>query len=225
MGATAPFFCEDKMALTTYADLKASIERWTHRYDIDLLAEDIISLAEATMYTGATPLKTLEMLQRSTLSVVTGETTTAFPDGLIELLEVRIDYGDGVLRRIDNVPAYSFASKTTEGNATAYTINSAIELDRPAPAPGATLSALYYARPTPLSDDNPTNAMLTKYPNIYLAACNSAAYEYAKEPDLADRWGAIYLNARNDANSAAKLLGMGAAPTIHHADSTYWSVP
>lgn len=199
------------MALDNYANLKQAIEDWTHRNDIDLHAEDCITLAEQYFYTGDEPLRVSELETVDTASISTQ--SSALPTGFIEFRDVRISY-DGtnfakmVFKDAPDLPLY-----TTSGRPVYYTVGNTFYLDR-TPDQAYTVSRRYFARPTALSDAAPTNTILTNYPSIYLWGGMAAAFSYAREEELFAYYGERLRQAIKQANQAYKLKQLGTQPSI-----------
>ena len=53
---------------------------------------------------------------------------------------------------------------------------------RPAPATDYSVDLYYYAKLPALSNQNPTNWLLTNFPTVYLRACLAQLYHWAKDP-------------------------------------------
>lgn len=198
------------MALDNFANLKQSIETWTHRNDIDLLAEDCIVLCEQYLYAGDLPLKVGELETVDTVSI--NAQSSALPTGLIEFRDVRIQY-DGTYFQLTAMPPTELPEHAESGRPAYYTVGGTFYLDRE-PDQAYTVKRRYYARPTALSDVNPTNAILTAYPHLYLWGCMAAAFSYAREEELMQVYGERLRQSILDANQAYMTRSMGAMPTI-----------
>jgi len=72
-----------------------------------------------------------------------------------------------------------------------------------------TLSALYYKRPTGISSSNTENAILTAYPNLYLAAVLFEAFSFLKDGESAQGWLARYRSAASGVNRSAAATRHG----------------
>lgn len=87
---------------------------------------------------------------------------------------------------------------TATGTPSHYTvIGSEIEFNR---VPNIDIEIVYYAAPAPLSDSATTNAILTAYPDVYLAACMMEAGVFIKDPGMISMWANAYSDAFSRAN-------------------------
>jgi len=188
------------VALDTFANLKASIINWSKRNNLtDLLVEDFIRLAEVEMY--ANPVKTLDirgMETRSQANVTTTSRFLALPDNFLEMrglnLNLTVDgsednYVDLIYRTQEQLKVY-------EGPAVPafFTVNSQIEMDV-TPDQAYPLEMHYFEKPTPLSDSNTTNEVLTNNPNIYLFGSLWALHNYFRNEQEAAYYYDLFISA------------------------------
>lgn len=68
---------------------------------------------------------------------------------------------------------------------------------------------LYYARPAPLSADNLTNFLTTKFPSLLRYACMAKAYEHMKDTERAATWLQLANGALADAMRSDDLSRRG----------------
>ncbi len=65
------------------------------------------------------------------------------------------------------------------------------------------LDLLYYARPQAIDTTNPTNAMLTAYPMLYLASALFEAFSFMRNGDAASSWLSKYRSQCTGVNKTA----------------------
>ena len=197
------------MALDNYANLRESIKRWSHREDVvGEIVDDCITMAEQEIYFGAHPVRLTEMVTDVTVSNI--DKSIPFPDDMVELLSISIDvHGDYL--PLAGIPIEKIPHTNETGCPTLYSIGSEIILDV---TPDKTYSFRieYYKKPASLSDDDPTNAVLTKYPNIYLFGGVAMAMMWAGEEDRMNEYVIRMRDVISNANTDATNLSMGALP-------------
>lgn len=188
------------MALTTYAELQASIAGWIDRTDLTARIPDFITLAEVDI---ARWLRVSWVEKRAT-SVPTGA-FVALPTDYTGMRNIQWSLSD---RR---VPLEQMSPRVIDGKSpfTAsglpkyYAIHAGqIEL-RPAPDASNTteLEITYYYRPTALSTGNTTNVYLEKAPDLLLFGSLIEASHYLVDDAMFARYLPRYDAAR------AKVLG------------------
>jgi hypothetical protein len=72
----------------------------------------------------------------------------------------------------------------------------------------------YWAKPTPLSDANTTNTVLTNFPTIYLYGALWSLWQYYSEEEKAEYYYNKMINAVRGANKQDKGGRYGPAPFI-----------
>lgn len=184
------------MSISTYDELKAAIAAWSHRSDLTTYIPDFIAAAENRMFYD---LRVKEMESRATytpssrfLSTPTRMTTirriTAQTNPPVQLLSVS---PDGLMEKYDD----------SSGTPKFYTIlGSEIQFNR---TPTCDVEIQYYAEPEALSDSNTTNAILTAYPQVYLAASMIEAMLYTVNDAGVQKWTQVYQDHLMRANKAS----------------------
>lgn len=186
------------MAIATYADLKTAIQNWAKRSDITTLVDDFIDLAEADIWQR---LRIRDMETRSTATT----TSTRFynlPTGFQEMRRFKIDRADSDIVLEYETP-FNLKVIESSGLPRNYTITSQIELDR-VPDATYTLEYQYYASLTALSNSSTSNAVLTRYPMVYLYASLFHYAQWAQDDLLIDRYALLAEGAIAQANANDK---------------------
>lgn len=206
------------MAITTYAELKQAIERWSKRTDISTMVDDFIDLAESDMWQR---LRVRDMETRATASTSTTTRYVALPSNFLQMRKLKIDRSANSLPDVPlffDVPL-SLHVFDSVGLPSAFTVTSQIELDRVSDQV-YTLELQYYASLTALSGSNTTNAILTRFPMVYLYSALFHAAQWAQDDLLIERYALLADVAINAANAADRRGRYGAAPGIRIMGAT-----
>jgi hypothetical protein len=201
------------MSLTTYLGLKDSIESWSHRNDVANRLDDFIDLAESEMYRH---LRIRDMETRTTAT--TSGRYLALPTGFLEMRRVRLISGAQYFELLYSTPEGMYISQDS-GIPGVYTITSQLEFDR-SPDSAYTIEWQYYASLSALSAGSPTNAILTRFPNIYLFGSLWALYLWALQEDKAEYYYGKFMQAIQTANREDSKGRHGPAPAMRYGGPT-----
>lgn len=161
------------MALSTYADLKTSIQNWLHRSDLTSLIADWIVLCEADFNRR---LRITLMEDRVTTDLA-GE-YLALPGDLLEVRTIQINTNPVAALRY--LPPERMDAKYggTSGQPVYYAMVGDEFQFAPVPDGTYEVEITYYARVPALSDDDPSNVILENFPDLYLygSLIHSAPY-------------------------------------------------
>lgn len=197
------------MALDNYPNLLQSIKVWSHREDIDVVAEDCVTMAEQELFYGQVPFRIPEMMTEEI--VANSAKTIPYPDDMLELISFSVEefncYHELKAVPKNKLPDNSEISRVPH----LYSMFSQFELDT-VPDKSYNFKIEYFKKLNALSDDDPTNTILTKYPTAYLWASQSAAFMYAGEEDKANLYAARARDVIDKANADANNLLFGAVP-------------
>jgi hypothetical protein len=175
------------MALANYSDLLASISNWLHRGDLTTIAPDLVRLGESRMN------RDLLIADRFTEATGTMVSPLAFPSdywSMKSLVMVQGGY-ETPLRMIS--PEEYAIHKASGGFPYGFTeIDGAIRFASDA---SGTYAMRYYTTIPELSLSNQTNAILTKYPDLYLWASLAEAASFVGADDRMQLWESKYQNA------------------------------
>lgn len=181
------------MAFSTYAELQAEVTRWAMRVGDTQFASALpgfIALAEAMVENGTDghpKLRTREMEAQASI-VLTGGVGPLPPDYL-QFRGVRNPQGDDLTSVAPGWAndAYQFS---TGGRSREFAIvGNTIQVW---PAGDGPLTMDYYARIPSLSDTNPSNWLLAKYPNVYLFGALIFASSFMTEDQRAPMFAQMY---------------------------------
>lgn len=181
------------MSLGTYAELKTAIASWTHRDDLTSYLSDFITLAEARIFSD---LKVVEMEARTDYTPTSRYLST--PTRLTSIRRVVAKSSPPVECIGTSPDGLRTVYDTGSGTPSHYTVlGSEIEFNR---VPNVDIEILHYAAPAALSDSATTNAVLTAYPQVYLAACMVQAGLYMVDDAMIAKWQGLYADAVSAAN-------------------------
>ena len=197
------------MALDNYANLRQAIKKWTHREDIDEHSEDCILEAEQEMFYGQVPFRLNEMITED----ITAESAKviAYPADMLELTNVSIQI-EGIYYRLQIIPKAQLSDNGETGCPKFYSMTNQIELDVE-PNKSYNFKIEYYKKVEALSDDNPTNIILQKFPLAYKFGSMASAFMYAGEEQKADVYAVRMRDVVSRANTDANNFLYGANPT------------
>lgn len=185
------------MALANYTDLVASIADWMHRKNLTGVIPDCITLAEAR-------IKALLKLRLQSVSVtlptVAGTSYATMPADLLHVRSLSIP---NVRPALTYVSPDQFNTDFADGRS-AQPYHYTIIGDRIyfGPVPDAVYSAVlvYESRFLPLTADQPTNSVLTNWPNIYLWGALKESANYSRNTELEVKMDGDFLRAIEQAN-------------------------
>ena len=177
------------MGLANYSDLKTAVADWLDRADLSSKMDDFIDLAEARFNR-----EVRLMSQITSTTFTTGNVT--LPSDFLESIVVYLDdTPDKVLTYVpyseflkmdnqyylqDKPGFYSFRGNTI------YFI----------PGIGTnTVTMVYYAKHTALSNDNTTNNLLTNHPDVYLYGTLIHSAPFIGEDTRIQVWEQMYQTA------------------------------
>jgi hypothetical protein len=201
------------MSLTTYLGLRDAIESWSHRNDVASRLDDFIDLAESEM------LKWLRIRDMETRSAaVTSGRYLSLPTDFLEMRRLRMISGAQYFELLQSTPEGMYITQDS-GMPKLFTITSAIEFDR-TPDSAYTVEMQYYGKPDAISSTNTTNAILTRYPSIYLFGALWALYQWTLQEDKSEYFYSKFMAAVNSANREDKKGRHGPAPAMRYGGST-----
>jgi hypothetical protein len=190
------------MALSTYADLQASIAAWLMRDDLTAAIPDFISLAEADM---SNRLRLRAMLTTVEVDAAGG----ALPDDCLAVRSVELaDYGH--LSFAADAETAQFSNAYRGGDARWFSIDGNNLVVSPTQAGAGTVTLRYYARIPALSDSNQTNHVLTASPALYLYGSLLQSAPFLLDDARMQTWSTLYdqaAGALQGADDAAEYPG------------------
>ena len=186
------------MSITNYTELQTAVASWLNRSDLTANITDFVTLAEAQL---STDLKTRSMETKTTLATVVGVNSVALPTDMLEMRRLQVvgTYNQPLSYRTPDEQSIDFADNSS-GQPIVFTVIGAnIEL---APIPDAvySLELTYVQRIPALSVSNPTNWLITNWPNAYLYASLIAATPFIMNDERLAMWAQLYQQAVDSIN-------------------------
>lgn len=203
------------MALNNYANLKTSIESWSKRNDVTTLIDDFIDLTEADL---AQRLQIRDMENRATADAPTDDRFLQLPDNFSRMRKLRLVSGSKQYDLRQQTPE-SMNVVTSAGIPKNFTVTSQIEFDR-TPDSAYTVEMQYYSKVTALSSSNTTNAILTRFPMLYLHGALFYLFQWAMDAEMAIAYKALYDEGIEAANKVDRRGRHGPAPQMRVEGST-----
>lgn len=200
------------MALTTYAELKQAIQDYTKRPDSTSMLDTFIDLAESDIWER---LRIRDMESRTTSTATTRY--LALPTGFVELR--RLSIVSSSRYELEYATPESLRIDSTSGVPKYFTITSQIEFDR-VPDTSYSVEFQYYASLTALSNSNTSNAVLSRFPMVYLyGSCMHLAL-WALDLELFNSYSMLFNGAIEAANKSDKKGRYGKAKAMRIEGST-----
>ena len=203
------------MALNNYANLKTSIQSWAKRDDITSLIDDFIDLVEADL---AQRLEIRDMEARATADAPTADRFLQLPNNFLRMRKLRLVSGNKQYDLRQQTPE-SMDVMPSAGLPKNFTVTSQIEFDR-TPDSAYTVEMQYYTQVTALSSSNTTNAILTRFPMLYLHGALYYLFQWAMDVELASAYQALYSEGIAAANKIDRRGRHGPAPQMRIEGST-----
>lgn len=203
------------MALATYSDLKTSIANYLGRSDLTSQIPDFISLAEIRL---SRALRIRQMLKTVTAATTAGDPTVGLPSDFLQIRDIHISGNPRSPISYLSPSAFSRDSRADEsGKPVFYTLRANEFELAPAPDTAYTLSMLYYAKPTVLSDANTSNIFLANAADALLYGALLEAEPYLMNDARLQVWSSLYNNAMealNTSDDEAEYSGVPLTMTV-----------
>jgi hypothetical protein len=186
------------MAITTYTELKTTVADWLHRANLTAQVVDFIALAESEINTD---VRLRKQETDETLTLSSGATTVALPARYSEPIRLDIVIAGQDNRELTYVPPAQLTVQATTGSACEpdyWTINGS-NIQVPAPADQAYTLLFKMLADFDIATTG-TNALLTKYPGIYLYGALLQAAPYMANDKRIPTWATMYSNLVAKAN-------------------------
>jgi hypothetical protein len=197
------------MAITNYADLQSAIADFLNRDDLAATIPTFISLAEADINRS---VRHWRMEKRSTAELDTQY--SAIPADFLEVIRFYITSNDTrPLELISQAELLDrkYRNLDTSGKPAYYAITAGEIEVYPVPDGTYDVELYYYARTPALSVSEPTNWLLTYFPDAYLYSALIHSAPYLQEDSRIQTWAALQQNAINAINAESEKSKFGGA--------------
>lgn len=182
-------------SITDLTSLKAAITNYLASDAYDSYREDFIGLAEQNLNE---ELRVREMVTNGTVTPSAVNTYVSLPTGFLEIISFNDDLGEP-LREVTHEVLADMAYASSSARPEYYAIGSRIDFERLAPAGVAAFDMVYYQALDLITDD--TNAVLTRYPGLYLYGALVHAEPFIGNVENMALWKVLYNNMKNGANN------------------------
>lgn len=176
---------------TTYATLKTALDDWSHSGgDMDTRWAEIIAFAEARM-NDELILKNME--SEETLTLTANVNYVALPTGYVSPIALWLVVDTQRLplnmRLPQQLPYYTESSIPRE-----WAVDG-VNVRFDCPSDSAYTAYLRMVKASNLSDTTTTNYLLTKRPDVYMAACMVEFARFTSDAETFNMWEPKYLKA------------------------------
>lgn len=202
------------MALDSYTNLKSAITNWLQRgNELDTFIDDFIDVCEARL---RRDLRLREMRELAELTLAEGARTLSLPSDYLSAIQLRIrdpQTTSGGRRYLPDLTEIddeelTIRSTNTKRQPQRFLIAQEIEFDAPADRE-YTAELRYYQDFTPLSETNPSNAILIYAPDVYLWGSLVGSAPVLQHDERLPLWQSLYDDARDSVNIAQTLSRHG----------------
>ena len=198
------------MALANYSDLKTTVANYLGRSDLTSQIPDFISLAEIRLNRS---LRIRQMLQNATAQTTGGDATVGLPSDFLELRDIYIAGNPRITLSYLSPSAFSRDARADQsGRPVFYTMSGAEFVLAPLPDTNYTLTMLYFAKPTALSDANPSNVFMANAADALLYGALVEAEPYLMNDARIQVWSSYYQNALDSLNVADESSAYSGVP-------------
>jgi len=167
------------MTIASYSDLVSQVADFMGRSDLTTKIDTFISFVEAEINR---EWRTLNQLERTTLTLTTGTATVALPDDFLQLNY--IGYSGSSVERLRHISLQDLRQQYYDftGCPTAYAYDEANTLHfAPTPDDAYELDLVYYEKIPALTSSNTSNWLLARDPRAYFVGCMAFAAEFVED--------------------------------------------
>ena len=198
------------MALANYSDLKTTVANYLGRSDLTSQIPDFISLAEIRLNRN---LRIRQMLKNATASTTGGDPTVGLPADFLELRDIYIAGNPRITLSYMSPSAFSRDARADQsGRPVFYTLTGAEFVLAPLPDTNYTLTMLYFAKPTALSDSNQSNVFMANAADALLYGALVEAEPYLMNDARIQVWSGYYQNALDSLNVSDESSAYSGVP-------------
>lgn len=195
--------------ITNYATLKSAVADWLNRADLTSQIETFIQLAEADLNSR---LRTREMIVRA--EATSDQQYVQLPADWLEAINLHIVDGARPLRFITLDKSDEVIQAQAYTSPAFYSMmNGAIEIV-PAPADNIDIEMIYYGKIAALSDQNTTNWLLSKAPDVYLYGALAHASPFLLDDARVPLFASVYTARVEVLNGEAARAMHSGSPLI-----------
>lgn len=188
------------MSLTTYSELKTSVANYLGRSDLTSQIPDFITLAEIRLNRS---VRIRQMLKTATATTTAGDSTVGLPSDFLQMRDLYVTGTPRTPMSYLSPSAFTRDARADEtGRPGYYTLRAAEIVMAPYPDTAYTLTMLYYAKPTAMSDSVSSNEFLANCPDALLYGALLEAEPYLMNDARLQVWSSLYNNAVSSLNTS-----------------------
>ena len=188
------------MALTTYSELKTSVANYLGRSDLTSQIPDFITLAEIRLNRS---VRIRQMLKTATATTTAGDPTVGLPSDFLQMRDLYIAGTPRTPISYLSPSAFTRDARADEaGLPNYYTLRAPEIVLAPYPDSAKTLTMLYYAKPTAMSNSVSSNEFLANCPDALLYGALLEAEPYLMNDARLQVWSSLYNNAVSSLNTS-----------------------
>lgn len=174
------------MPIQNYTDLKASVANWMNRGDVNVTdrVPDFIRSAESQI---AIDFRLRQQLAIAQLNTTVGFNGIALPDDFLEFDSVSIDGQPLEEVSLADIMRWKYSGTARHYAVAGNQMTLSVQAGTVYP-----VDVTYFQRFTPL-EVNPTNGLLTNYPDVYLFAALMSGFRFVMNEAAAAQWQGQYI--------------------------------
>lgn len=200
------------MTIATYDELLTELDQWLNRSDLSARIPTFIRLFESR---ANRLLRTPEMHAQTSYATVDGIPQLALPDDFLSARDLYLDADpDFVLVAMTPAVLRNSYPQANTGMPQAYAVIGQQIFLGPTPDGEYSLLLDYYQRIPSLDEDNPTNWLLSTYPDLYLWGSLCMAEAFLRDDTRLSVWKAAWDEATGEINAQANRQRMPSAPLM-----------
>lgn len=182
------------MALSTYSDIKTSVESWLKRSDLDAYIPDLITLGEMRIYRDLR-IRAME----TALNTAISSGVLAVPSGYVAMKHAYVDASpvQWLQRKTAEWIYQNYPTRSADASPKYFAREAENFIFGPYPDSGYTIKGVYYKQLDALSDSNTTNWFTTNAPDLLLWAALCEAEPFMKNDARITVWEAKYETTKN----------------------------
>jgi hypothetical protein len=187
------------MALSTYSDIKTSVENWLKRSDLDAYIPDLITLGEMRIYRDLR-IRAME----AALNTAISSGVLAVPSGYVAMKHAYVDASpvQWLERKTAEWIYQNYPTRSSDASPKYFAREAENFIFGPYPDSGYTIKGVYYKQLDALSDSNTTNWFTTNAPDLLLWAALCEAEPFMKNDARVALWESKYEAVKSRVQSA-----------------------
>lgn len=178
------------MSISDFGELKTAVANWLTRSELTPRIPEFVALGEARLFTD---LRCREIEATATISTTSSQREDPLPTRFVQGRGLYITGSPSVRLEFRSIAEYwSVYSDFTEAKPSYYTISADNFVWGAVPDAVYSIVVEHYARPAAFSGDSDTNAVIDRWPNLYLyTALLEAAPFLGNDPRILT-WSGLY---------------------------------